>query len=129
MAELKRMPVFDREHIQVYIDGLLEWQLGTEVPKQQQGLLVWISIPKDVRSTIKQKVSDCIGMEGLKKQDGLARLINLLKVEFQESEGMGMGARKKVSKESTGGQPTIGGAVGNMTKKPIKKQGSCGTGM
>ena len=61
MAELKRMPMFHWEHIQVYIDGLLEWQLGTEVPKQQQGLLVWITIPKD-ESTIKQKVCDYIGM-------------------------------------------------------------------
>ena len=56
MAGIKttvRVPEFDRENIQMYIDELTMWSLVTEVDKKKQGQLVWMSLPKDDLSNIK----------------------------------------------------------------------------
>ena len=55
MASVKatvRVPEFDRENIQMYIDELMMWQFATEVEKKKQGPLVWMSLPKNDPSNI-----------------------------------------------------------------------------
>ena len=78
------MPEFDRENIQMYIDELMMWQFVSEVEKKKQGPLVWMSLPKNDPSNIKQSISDSIGIADLSKDDGMDKLITAMKKAFQE---------------------------------------------
>ena len=87
MAGIKttvRVPEFDRENIQMYIDELTMWALVTEVDKKKQGPLVWMSLPKNDPSNIKQFINDSIGVADLSKDDGIDKLIQAMKKAFQE---------------------------------------------
>ena len=87
MAGIKttvRVPEFDRENIQMYIDELTMWALVTEVDKKKQGPLVWMSLPKNDPSNIKQFINDSIGVADLNKDDGIDKLIQAMKKAFQE---------------------------------------------
>ena len=78
MAGIKttvRVPEFNRENIKLYIDELTSWAIVTDLEKKKQGLLVWMSLPKEDSSNIKQAINDSIGIEGLNKDDGIDRLI------------------------------------------------------
>ena len=74
-----KVPEFDRENIQMYIDELLMWQFVTDVDKKKQGPLVWMSLPKDEPSNIKQFINDSIGIDNLSKDDGIDKLIEAMK--------------------------------------------------
>ena len=87
MAGIKttvKVPEFDRENIQMYIDELTMWALVTEVDKKKQGPLVWMSLPKDDPSNIKQFINDSIGVADLNKDDGIDKLIQAMKKAFQD---------------------------------------------
>lgn len=79
-----KVPEFDRENIQMYIDELLMWQFVTDVDKKKQGPLVWMSLPKDEPSNIKQFINDSIGIDNLSKDDGMDKLIEAMKKAFQQ---------------------------------------------
>ena len=79
-----KVPEFDRENIQMYIDELLMWQFVTDVDKKKQGPLVWMSLPKDEPSNIKQFINDSIGIDNLSKDDGIDKLIEAMKKAFQQ---------------------------------------------
>ena len=87
MAAIKttvRVPEFDRENIQMYLDELTMWAMVTEVEKKKQGPLVWMSLPKNDPSNIKQFINDSIGVTDLSKDDGIDKLIEAMKKAFQE---------------------------------------------
>ena len=87
MAGIKtmvRVPEFDRENIQMYLDELTMWALVTEVEKKKQGPLVWMSLPKNDPSNIKQFINDSIGVTDLSKDDGIDKLIEAMKKAFKE---------------------------------------------
>ena len=87
MAGIKttvKVPEFDRENIQMYLDELSMWAIVTEVEKKKQGPLVWMSLPKNDPSNIKQFINDSIGVEDLNKDDGITKLIDAMKKAFKE---------------------------------------------
>ena len=81
------IPQFNKEQVHVYINELKMWQFVTEEEKKKQGPLVWMSLPVNDSSNIKQAISEIIGMDGLSKDDGIDKLIELLKKMYlQEKE-------------------------------------------
>ena len=58
-----KVPEFDRENIQMYLDELAMWTIVTEVEKKKQGPLVWMSLPKNEPSNIKQFINDRISLK------------------------------------------------------------------
>ena len=79
-----RVAQFDQENVQTYIDEISAWKLVTEVKEKKQGPLVWMSLPKNDPNNIKQSVSNSIGMDDLNKDNGLDKLIAVLKEAFLE---------------------------------------------
>ena len=79
-----KVPEFDRENIQMYLDELAMWTIVTEVEKKKQGPLVWMSLPKNEPSNIKQFINDSIGVADLNKDDGIDKLIEVMKKAFQQ---------------------------------------------
>ena len=59
------------------------WQFITEVEKKEQGFLVWKSLPMN---NIKWAINDMIGMDDLRKEDGMDKILQLLKMFQQEKE-------------------------------------------
>jgi hypothetical protein len=79
-----RVPKFKRESIQMYLDELKVWKMVTDVEKKKQGLLVWLSLPTDEPSNIKQFINDSIGPDDLAKDDGIDKLIAAMKEAFEQ---------------------------------------------
>ena len=81
------IPKFNRENVHIYINELRMWQFVTGVEKKKQGPLVWMSLPINDSSNIKQAINDIIGMDDLSKDDGMDKILELLKKTFlQEKE-------------------------------------------
>ena len=77
------IPTFDREDVHIYIDELRMWQIVTEEEKKDQGLLVWKSLPMN---NIKRAIINNIGMEDLSKDDGMDKVLELVKKMLQYEE-------------------------------------------
>merc|ERR1712059_185899 len=81
-----KIPEFNRENIHIYMNELKMWQFVTEVEKKKQGPLVWMSLPINDPSNIKQAINDIIGMDDLGIEDGMDKVIKLLKKTFQQEK-------------------------------------------
>ena len=79
-----KVPEFDQNNFQMYLDKLSMWAIVTDVKKKKQGLLVWMSLPKNDPSNIKQFINHSIRVEDLNKDDGITKLINAMKKAFKE---------------------------------------------
>ena len=58
--------------------------LVSQVEKKKQGPIVWMSLPKNDPSNIKQFINNSIRIEDLHKDDGIKKIIAVLKKAFQE---------------------------------------------
>ena len=56
-----QMPKFDRDNIQLYVNDLETWLFLTELNKKKQALVIWMSLPNDDPSNIKQSITNSIG--------------------------------------------------------------------
>ena len=74
------MPKFNKEDVSIYINELKMWQFVTGVEKKKQGHLVWLSLPSNDSSNIKEAISN------LSKDDGIDRVFELLKKMFQQEK-------------------------------------------
>ena len=79
-----KVPEFDQNNFQMYLDKLSMWAIVTDVKKKKQGLLVWMSLPKNDPSNIKQFINHSIRVEDVNKDDGITKLINAMKKAFKE---------------------------------------------
>ena len=80
------MPKFNKDNIQLYVNELEMWQLLTELEKKKHILTVWISLPNDDPSNIKQSISNSIRIENLSQEDGMDKLIVAMKEAFQKED-------------------------------------------
>ena len=55
------MPEFDKRKIQMYLNELKAWQTWTEMEKNKQGPIVWLSLLKEGPKNIKQLMRDWYG--------------------------------------------------------------------
>ena len=66
--------------------------------KNKQGLIVWLSLLKEDLRNIKHLMSNCVGMEDLRKDDGLEKLIEALKKEVQQKEEIEAVTKRETSR-------------------------------
>ena len=76
------VPSFDQENIRTYIEELKVWKFVTGIEKKKQGPLVWLSLPIEDLSKIKQAINYIIGMEDLSKDDGMDKVIEIMEKTF-----------------------------------------------
>ena len=81
---MSKPPVFNREYIHIYVNELKAWQIVTEVEKNKQGPMVWMSLPDNESSDIKLLIYNRIGVEGLFNDDRLDKVIDLMKETFRQ---------------------------------------------
>jgi len=76
------LPTFNREKIHIYIKELKMWSFITTVEKKQ-GFLVWMSLPMN---NVKKAINNEIGMDDLCKDDGMDKILRLLRMIWREKE-------------------------------------------
>ena len=81
---LIRVPEFRKDNIQGYINVLRTWQFVTDMDKKQAPV-VGMTLPED-SSNIRDLVTNSIGLEQLREDDKMDKLIELLKKSFQQEE-------------------------------------------
>ena len=80
---LVELPSFDQEKIHIFIKELKMWSCVTMVEKKKQGFLVWKSLPMN---EVKKAVNERIGMDDLCKEDGMEKVLRLLRMVWREKE-------------------------------------------
>ena len=61
-------PVFSAENFKTYIEEVELWREVCDVPKAKQGIMLWLQLPRDDSSDIKELIMSKIGKEELKKE-------------------------------------------------------------
>ena len=69
-----------------YRQELLAWREVTDLRKEKQGVVIALSLPKNDKSQIRQKVFDQISIDDLKKEDGLDTLIAFLDKHLKKDD-------------------------------------------
>ena len=70
-----KVPEYDSNNIQMYIEELMMWMLIMSVEKKKQGPIVWMSLPKNDPNNIKQFISNSIKNKDLNKDDCIEKLV------------------------------------------------------
>ena len=75
---------------ELYEQKLLAWREVTDLSKEKQGVAIALSLPEEDKNKIQEKVFNQIGLDQLKRDDGLDILIQyldsiLLKDELSDS--------------------------------------------
>ena len=75
---------------ELYKQKLLAWREVTDLSKEKQGVALALSLPEEDKNKIQEKVFNQIGLDQLKRDDGLDILIQfldsiLLKDELSDS--------------------------------------------
>ena len=71
---------------ELYKQKLLAWREVTDLRKDKQGVVSALSLPEDDKNKIQEKVFSQIGLEDLKKDDGLDILIDFLDSQLMKDE-------------------------------------------
>ena len=67
-------PVFSDNNFRSYMDDIELWREECELAKAKQGILLWLSLPRDTPSDIKESISASLGMDKLKKDTDIDNL-------------------------------------------------------
>ena len=88
MADRTRVevPQFSDEDFRTYIDEVEMWREVAEVPKEKQGMLLWLKLPRNHPSDIKELIMTKIGKEDLKKETGADEFVATMKEAFGEED-------------------------------------------
>ena len=79
-------PTLGTEPYEMYRRELLVWREVTDLRKEKQGVVIALSLPKNDKSQIRQKVFDQISIDDLKKEDGLDTLIAFLDKHLKKDD-------------------------------------------
>ena len=80
-------PVYKKgKSYEVYRNQVLLWREVTEVDKEKQGIFIYLSLPDDAESKIKERVLDELTIEDLKKSDGLDKLIEIFDKHLKKDD-------------------------------------------
>ena len=88
MADRTRVevPQFSDEDFRTYIDEVEMWREVAEVPKEKQGMLLWLKLPRNHPSDIKELIMTKIGKEDLKEETGADEFVATMKEAFGEED-------------------------------------------
>ena len=80
-------PIFGKGKVyEVYRNQVLLWKECTDVPPEKQGIFIYLSLPDDDESRIKEKVLDELTPDHLKAKDGLDRLLAYLDKHLKKDD-------------------------------------------
>ena len=78
-SNYKAPPVFSSEKpYSRYFDELEAWSFVTDLPKEKQGLVIALSLPKNDSTQIRDKVFSELKIQDLKKENGVDTLVSFL---------------------------------------------------
>ena len=76
------VPTFDPDSFDLCLTNLEMWSFTSMAAKEMKGALLFQSLPNSHSSGIKQRISDQIPLEDLKKEDSFNKIIEILKEAF-----------------------------------------------
>ena len=79
-------PTLGSEPYEMYKQELLAWREVTDLRKEKQGIVIALSLSKNDKTQIREKVFDQISIEDLKKEDGLDTLIGFLDKHLKKDD-------------------------------------------
>ena len=81
------VPVFSgEENFKTFMDEVEMWREVCEVPKAKQGIVLWLQLPRDDASDIKELILSKVGKEELKKETGIEKFVEAMNEAFKPSD-------------------------------------------
>ena len=80
------VPEFSEEQFKTYMEEVMLWREVCDVPKAKQGIVLWLNLPRDHSSDIKELIMAEIGMEELKTENGIERFIAAMNNAFKPTD-------------------------------------------
>ena len=78
-------PLFSAENFRTYMEEVSLWKEVCELPEEKQGIVLWLALPRDHPSDIKELILAKIGDEELKKKTGVKKFIEAMNEAFKPS--------------------------------------------
>ena len=86
LAVRNPVPTFDAEQFELYLTNLEMWSFTSLSADTMKGAMLFQSLPNAHPSGIKQRVSDQMSIEDLKKDTAFAKIIDILKDAFAKEK-------------------------------------------
>ena len=86
LAVRNPVPAFDAEQFELYLTNLEMWSFTSLSADTMKGAMLFQSLPNAHPSGIKQRVSDQMSIEDLKKDTAFAKIIDILKDAFAKEK-------------------------------------------
>ena len=80
------VPEFSKEQFKTYMEEVMLWREVCDVPKAKQGIMLWLNLPRDHSSDIKELIMAKIGMKELKTENGIERFIAAMNNAFKPTD-------------------------------------------
>ena len=82
------IPVFTADHIgfNAYMKEVKAWRRLCGLPKADQGVMLWMQLPRDHASDIKAKIEAKIGFDDLEKEDRVDKFVQAMEDTFRQTE-------------------------------------------
>ena len=83
MATRVATPQFSAENFHTYIEEVSLWREVCDLPEEKQGIMLWLALPREHPSDIKELIMAKIGAEELKKKTGVTKFIDAMNEAFK----------------------------------------------
>ena len=80
------VPEFSEEQFKTYMEEVMLWREVCDVPKAKQGIVLWLNLPRDHSSDIKELIMAEIGIDELKTENGIERFIAAMNNAFKPTD-------------------------------------------
>ena len=60
--------VFSEDNFRMYMEEIEVWGEVCGMPKRQQGMFLWMNLPRDTPSDIKESISTSLGLSSRRRQ-------------------------------------------------------------
>ena len=81
-----KVPQFSAKDFRTYKDEVDIWTEVCNVPATKQGLLLWLELPRNDPSNIKELIMNKVGKENLKATNGVQKFMDAMTEAFGEAE-------------------------------------------
>ena len=79
-------PTFSAENFKTYMEEVELWREVCDVPKAKQGIMLWLQLPREDASDIKELIMSKVGKDELKKETGIERFVEAMNEAFKPSD-------------------------------------------
>ena len=81
-----KVPQFSAKDFRTYKDEVDIWTEVCNVPATKQGLLLWLELPRNDPSNIKELIMNKVGKDNFKATDGAKKFMEAMTEAFGETE-------------------------------------------